>query len=104
MKKIQGFLSEADEDGDGTMDRTELRHFLKHPNFQKFLHGLHLEQHEVIGIFSVLDDGDGIVTHEEFIQAIMRITGGARAIDSVLIMHELHKIGHKVELLVGTSP
>lgn len=97
IKKIHEFLEEADEDGDGEMDKHELGHFLKHPNFQKSLHGLGLEQHEVVGIFSVLDDGDGTVGHEEFIAGCMRLTGGARAIDSVLIMHEQNKIAHKVD-------
>jgi hypothetical protein len=96
VSKIKKFLDDADENGDGTMDRDELNHLLEHPDIQKSLHGLGLEQHEVVGVFGVLDDGDGVVSHDEFIAGCMRLTGGARAIDSVLIMHEQNKMASKI--------
>merc|ERR1711879_966045 len=97
IKKIKRFLAECDDDNNGMMDKNELAAFLNHPHFQKALHGLGLEEHEVVGIFSVLNDGEGVVSHDEFTAACMRLTGGAKAIDSVLIMHEQNKIAHKID-------
>lgn len=98
IKRIQHFLDEADNDGNGVMDKDELNGFMSHPHFQKALHGLGLEQHEVSAIFAVLNDGNSPgVSHDEFIGGCMRLAGGARAIDSVLIMHEQTKISNKVD-------
>jgi hypothetical protein len=99
IAKIKKILADADEDQDGSMDRMELANLLETEDIQASLHGLGLEEHEVVGVFGVLDDGDGRVSHEEFIAGCMRITGGARAIDSVLIMHEQNKMFHKISML-----
>jgi hypothetical protein len=99
IAKIKKILADADEDQDGSMDRMELANLLETEDIQASLHGLGLEEHEVVGVFGVLDDGDGRVSHEEFIAGCMRITGGARAIDSVLIMHEQNKMFQKISML-----
>jgi len=54
---------------------------------------LELEQHEVWALFKLLDDNkDGTVSYDEFLGGAVRMKGAARAVDSILIMHEQNNV------------
>merc|ERR1711976_798173 len=90
--KLNRFFAEADKDGDGTLDRGEFDQMIADPKISTWLTVLGLELFEVTGLFNILDDGDGRISYDEFVGGCLRLKGSARAIDSVLIMHEQHKI------------
>lgn len=48
-------------------------------------------------MFHLLDDGDGEVTREEFINGIMHCKGEARAIDQVIMHAELKQLAKRME-------
>lgn len=93
---FRGFLFECDTDGDGEMNRAELQELLKDVTLQYWLERIGIEKHELVGLFNVLDEGGGVVSHEDIIGGVMRISNGVRAVDSVVMMHEQRKIGKKV--------
>merc|ERR1719263_2338507 len=97
--KMKAFLMEMDTDGNGKMNEGELDMFLQSENALQWLHKLGLEADELCVLFNILDDGDGEVMHDEFIASCMRLTGQARAIDSVLLMHEQTKILCRIDTL-----
>eukprot|EP00929_Paragymnodinium_shiwhaense_P030342 TRINITY_DN17219_c0_g1_i1.p1 TRINITY_DN17219_c0_g1~~TRINITY_DN17219_c0_g1_i1.p1 ORF type:complete len:744 (+),score=147.40 TRINITY_DN17219_c0_g1_i1:92-2323(+) len=92
LGKLCRFFKEADLDGNGMLDREEFDLMVSNPSIASWLTILGLEMHEVASLFNVLDDGDGLISYQEFVGGCMRLKGNARAIDSVLIMHEQFKI------------
>jgi len=81
------------------MDKSELETMISRPDISQWLTRLGLERHEVMGLFHVLDDaeGQGCVPHKELVIGIIRLSGGVRAMDSVMIMHGLQTIAQKIE-------
>lgn len=55
-----------------------------------------LDVHESHVLFDLLDNGDGQVTLEEFVDGIMRCKGPARAIDQVALHAEMKKMDIKL--------
>ena len=50
---------------------------------------LDLEVHEVVSLFNLLDDGDGLITHDEFLNGVMRLKGHARSLDIIAISKDM---------------
>merc|ERR1712232_10632 len=45
-----------------------------------------------VSLFNLLDDGDGAVTQEEFLNGVMRLKGHARSLDIILITKDLQTV------------
>ena len=58
---------------------------------------IHLWLQESAALFHLLDDGDGEVPREEFINGIMHCKGEARAIDQVIMHAELKLVTKRLE-------
>mmetsp|Transcript_22864 Transcript_22864/g.52962 ORF Transcript_22864/g.52962 Transcript_22864/m.52962 type:complete len:100 (+) Transcript_22864:2-301(+) len=81
-----------------TEDR--LATILSNPKVVAYFQTMDLDVHESRVLFHLLDNGDGEVTLEEFIDGIMRCKGPARAIDQVAMHSELKQLDAKVGYLV----
>jgi hypothetical protein len=97
IAKLKVFLAESDTNGNCEMTSDELHSMLQHPDIEHWLDIIGLESHEIEGLFCVLDDGDGIVSHNELVNGIMRLSGGVRVIDTVMIMHNQKMIVKKLD-------
>merc|ERR1711879_977938 len=97
--KLERFFKEADQDGNGTLDRGEFQAMIDNPDIEGWLTIIGLDQHEVMGLFAILDNGDGMISYQEFVGGCMRLKGSARAIDSVLLLHEQLNIKTMLEEL-----
>jgi hypothetical protein len=97
VDKLKHFFAEADTSGDGMLSKDEFEAILEDPKMQAWLQVLELEVYEVTALYNLLDDGTGQICSEEFIGGAMRLKGNARAIDSITIMHEQHKIKKSVQ-------
>merc|ERR1719247_929789 len=75
IAKLKVFLAESDTNGNCEMTSDELHSMLQHPDIEHWLDIIGLESHEIEGLFCVLDDGDGIVSHNELVNGIMRLSG-----------------------------
>ena len=88
-EKVHQFFTAADASGDGRLSYEELEAALQEPGVEAWLKALELEIHEAYTLFTLLDDDlDGEVSYEEFLHSALRLKGNARAIDSIMIMHE----------------
>jgi len=98
--KLRQFFNAADTSGDGALSLEELETAVKEPGVDAWLKALQLEIYEVIALFNLLDDNeDGTVSCEEFLGGAVRLKGNARAIDSILLMHEQNRIRTDIEAL-----
>jgi len=101
IAKLKDFLASADKDGNGNMDQRELKQVLHRPDIQQWLDIIGLESHEVMGLFHVLDDGHGEITHVELLNGMMKLSNGVRAIDSVLLQRDMGRLLKAADQLCG---
>ena len=92
MSKLTDVFVAADTSGDGKMSLQEFQALMEVPNVLTMFQCLDLEIHEVISLFNLLDNGDGIVTQEEFLNGVMRLKGHARSLDIVAISKDLQTV------------
>lgn len=100
VKKLESFFKAIDEFGDGLITEERLTDILSNPKVAAYFATLDVDVHESAALFHLLDDGDGQVTLEEFIDGICRCKGPARAIDQVAMHSDIKQLDKKVSKLV----
>jgi len=89
IQRLNDLFTAADTSGDGKISLEEFKDLMEQPQVMTWFQLLDLEVHEVVSLFNLLDDGDGFVTHDEFLNGVMRLKGHARALDIVAISKDL---------------
>jgi len=100
--KLRAFLEASDTNGNGEMTSDELEAVLQHPCVEENLNVIGLTRQEIIPLFSVLDDGDGVVSHDELVVGIMKLSSGVHVIDTLKIMHAQKRIAQKLDRVTET--
>lgn len=100
VNQIADFLRETDVDNDAKMNQEELQIALDHEDLQQWLNVIDLASHDVMALFAVLADEEGQVTHDDLVGGILRLSGGIRAIDTVVIMHSQRQHARELEKVV----
>jgi len=96
-KKLMDVFHAADHSGDGRVSLQEFQEFLEEPRVASYLATLELDTHEVKSLFWMLDDGDGHITPEEFVQGAIRLKGAARSQDVICMMHDFNAVKKTLE-------
>lgn len=99
LRKLKVFFEAADQSGDGAIDIEEFQVFLDNPKVRSWFQLLGLEFHEASHLFQLLDDGDGLITIDEFIKGLMRLKGHSWSIDVVSLQREVGKLQGMLEHL-----
>eukprot|EP00931_Biecheleriopsis_adriatica_P075427 TRINITY_DN49292_c0_g1_i1.p1 TRINITY_DN49292_c0_g1~~TRINITY_DN49292_c0_g1_i1.p1 ORF type:complete len:588 (-),score=116.96 TRINITY_DN49292_c0_g1_i1:39-1772(-) len=94
--KLEELFGAADLDGDGCITQEEFNTALGNKQIQHYLSVLEIQVQDVDPLFALLDDGDQNVTIEEFVNGITHIRGNARALDVIMLKHDITSI--KTEL------
>jgi voltage-gated sodium channel len=99
VQKIREIFRSGDRDGGGTLCPKEFGALFKDPRMKVWLEHLGLDVAEVSGLFRLMDDGDGLVTFEEFLSGCLRLRGGAKSVDLATLLYENRKVISKIEAL-----
>ncbi|CAE7271789.1 Scn8a [Symbiodinium natans] len=99
VAKLESIFLAIDDTGDGIISEERLNDILQNPKVAAYLETLELDLHEGVALFHLLDNGDGEVTLDEFIDGIMRCKGPARAIDQVAMHADIKALDHKIAKL-----
>lgn len=100
-RKLEAIFGAIDEEGDGEITEERLVEALERPLVRTYFQtSLDLDVHESKALFHILDDGDGTVTLEEFIDGMLRCKGNARAIDQVATQREIKHLDKKITRLL----
>merc|ERR1712113_44653 len=91
-EKLKQIFELADVDGSGGLCKLEFRQLFRNEQVTRWLQELDLEIHEVSSFFQLIDNGDGLVTFDEFISGVLRFRGHARAVDTATLLHENKRI------------
>jgi len=96
MRQLMDFFKEADQSGDGFLDRDEFEEMLKNPKVRMWFHSLDLQVHEYVGVFNLIDNGSGVVDFQEFMRGVQRLKGSARSVDMLAVALDVSRIRHKL--------
>ncbi|CAJ1348651.1 unnamed protein product [Effrenium voratum] len=96
VKKLETIFQSIRE-ANGMISQARLEETLEDPKVKAYFQTLEVDVHEGTALFHILDNGDGEVTLEEFIDGILRCKGPARAIDQVAMQAEMRQMSAKLE-------
>lgn len=96
IAKLEDLFVELDADGDGKLSSKEFHTLMHDKLIKRFMGTLEIDTSDVMTLFRILDDGDGEVLKEEFINGLHAIRGTAKGINTVEILKILRKIERKV--------
>jgi len=87
---LQQMFLFADDGGDGSLSTEEFKSRLMTSDMSKYLESIDINPSEAHLLFELIDsDGSGEVDYAEFVGGCMRIRGAAKAIDVILLLHEV---------------
>mmetsp|Transcript_4907 Transcript_4907/g.9918 ORF Transcript_4907/g.9918 Transcript_4907/m.9918 type:complete len:272 (-) Transcript_4907:38-853(-) len=90
--KVKKLFQSMDSSGDGAINFDEFSKLVASPKLKFWMSQLELEYHDLLSLFEFLDNGDGQITLNEFIDGAAKLRGSAKAID-------IWRIETKVEVL-----
>ncbi|CAE7796705.1 Scn11a, partial [Symbiodinium sp. CCMP2456] len=96
LQKLEDVFAAIDDSGDGMITEEKLAKVFSNPTAVAYFQTLDIDVSESAALFHILDNGDGEVTHEEFIDGIMRCKGPARAMDQVAMLADLRQLDTKM--------
>jgi len=89
MYQMRQWFAEADVDKTETLTWDEFRRHLENPKMERFLKIVDLDTQEAWDLFHLLDiHGRGEIHADDFVNGCVRVTGTAKAIDLVTLMHQ----------------
>mmetsp|Transcript_66034 Transcript_66034/g.146682 ORF Transcript_66034/g.146682 Transcript_66034/m.146682 type:complete len:286 (+) Transcript_66034:263-1120(+) len=100
IDRLEGVFKTLDVHGAGTLSEEGLNNMLANPKVKAYFQTLEVDVQEGHALFHLLDNGDGEVTLDEFIDGIMRCKGPARAIDTVALHADVKLLDNKVSKLI----
>lgn len=96
-QKLKRFFMTLDASGDGLVSWEEFSVLLHDPQLQIWMSTLDLETHDLVQLFQMIDDGDGEISVEEFIDGATRLRGMARSLDVAQVLTGIKKVELKIE-------
>mmetsp|Transcript_63890 Transcript_63890/g.149780 ORF Transcript_63890/g.149780 Transcript_63890/m.149780 type:complete len:597 (+) Transcript_63890:41-1831(+) len=96
IKRLEGIFRAMDESGDGVLTEEEMSAVLQDSKVQAYLASLDLDLSEGQALYRLLQNGEGQVTYEDFIDGILRCKGPARAIDQICLQCDVKLLSDAV--------
>jgi len=100
VRKLEQIFKAIDHTSDGLVTEDKLTGILSNPTVVAYFQTLDVDVMDSAALFHLLDNGDGEMTMDEFVEGILRCKGPARAMDQVAIRAELGKLDTKVTRLM----
>merc|ERR1712151_633363 len=92
IKRVKKMFNTLDESGDGFVSWDEFKPLLTDPSLRLMLSTLELDAKDAEMLFTLLDDGDGMLSADEFVQGAQNIKGTAKALDLVAVLNIVRRI------------
>lgn len=89
VRRLNKAFQTMDLSQDGVVSKEEFLQLCQDPTINSYMTSLDVDVADGSHLFKLLDDGDGNLTHEEFISGMMRFKGAAKAIDVIYLQREV---------------
>eukprot|EP00913_Durusdinium_trenchii_P018874 g17736.t1 len=74
---------------------------MRDPRVQVYLESLEIDVRESTALFRLLQNSEGVICCDDFIDGILRCKGPARAIDQILLANDVKQVSEQVKKLTG---
>jgi hypothetical protein len=99
-KKIGQFFAATDQDGDGMLTEAELARAMKLPKLRQAFNMLGVPDVSPADLLKTIDkDGNGSVSHEEFIDGILKMRGDTGPQDMIMLQLQINGLTTRVQVL-----
>eukprot|EP00927_Polykrikos_kofoidii_P046399 TRINITY_DN4062_c1_g1_i3.p1 TRINITY_DN4062_c1_g1~~TRINITY_DN4062_c1_g1_i3.p1 ORF type:complete len:189 (-),score=45.21 TRINITY_DN4062_c1_g1_i3:192-674(-) len=96
LQKLLRVFKLIDVSGDGFLSPEEVDLCLCNKTVQAWFGALDVDIKEASRIFTVIDDGDGFVSSEEFLHGVKLCAATAKSIDSQMLLMEIRSLSQTV--------
>merc|ERR1712032_179014 len=100
LKRLLTIFRELDSSDDGHLTQAELDRVMTDPFMKTWMASINIEGWELQRLFELLDDGDGLVSQDEFVDGICKMKGEAKSIDVVSTLKQVQRLHAKCDLLI----
>lgn len=90
-KNVEKLFKILDESGDGLISKEEFDKVQTDARVRTWFSALEVDASEAPMIFELLDDGDGTITQEEFLNGVKAFKGFAKGTDMMLLSREVKR-------------
>lgn len=98
-EKLAAVFQALNMNGDGMLTEETFMLIVSNPDIKAWLATLELDVHDVRGLFALLQEGEGLLSYEKFLQGILRLKGQARSLDVISIYYQCDRIETCMALL-----
>lgn len=99
VEQLEGIFEAIDESGDGLLSEEEMKELLADSKVQAYMESLEVALPESEALFRLLQNSDGQITYEDFIEGILRCKGPARAVDQIVLHSEVKSLNTLIQKL-----
>jgi hypothetical protein len=93
---VRAIFEEMDSSGDGMLTIIELQQALQDPVLNTWASTLELTFDDLANMFDIIDDGDGKVSIDEFLEGALHMKGAARGSDMAMVVKYARRIDRGV--------
>jgi len=97
LEELHAFFELMDEDKSGKISQSELYKAARQRKVRQKLRALDIMPKDIDELWDILDDGDGELDVNEFVNGVRRLRGEARAKDVLRIQRELRMLEQSVD-------
>merc|ERR1712137_262671 len=99
ITNLQYLFDELDTSGDGHVDKVEFQVLKSDPVVKTWFSALEVDLGDIDDLFLLLDNGDGYISRNEFVDGIRAMRGLAKKTDILEIKRLLKKVDSSLKIL-----
>lgn len=99
-RRLKVAFERLDESGDGFITWDEFQPMLERDDMKLMMSTLEVDVKDAAELFRLLDDGDGQISVDEFVNGLQKMKGSARALDMAVLGAVVRRIDGRIEELM----
>merc|ERR1712032_441553 len=68
---------------------------------RQYMLSLEVDAHDMVTLFRLMDDGDGVINLTEFVEGVSAMRGTAKSLDMLVLLRVTRQIEQKIDRMVG---
>jgi len=102
LEALKHFFAEIDTDHSGKLSQYEFHSAMQNRQIQQKLRAWDLLPKDMAEVWEILDNGDGELDVEEFINGVRRLQGDAKAKDILQLQKEMQALENSIDHIEAT--